>query len=87
MTDDMPRYRLVARAMLGLVRHEAGTEITYLRWPTPWMQPINPAAERITAYLNLNAGNPRLPRSPWCDYSNRPDLPPLSAEQNRRIEQ
>lgn len=55
----------------------AGTPLCWLSWPAWALHPVNEPAQRVREYFERHHRDPRLPRSPWNEYTNATWLPEL----------
>lgn len=83
---EAPRYRVRAHTegpergsnvrYIGSVPYFVGAEIDFGGWPNPGaLEPINPAAKKITEFARRNIGNPTRPPSPFNQLLGRIYLP------------
>lgn len=62
----------------GRVLISEGTTICWLGWPRDrLLEPANEFAEQVTTYFEANEKNPKLLRSPWCEFRQALVLPEL----------
>jgi hypothetical protein len=77
-TPAMPRYRPGKLRQIGNIPVKASDAVAFLDWPDDRLEPANPVAVSVAAYLAEHRDHPDRLSAPWCWHRASTYLPELA---------